>query len=100
MNYKDNQQYDVAITGFQLTRDASNPMLYNYNITMRAYNLQKPQQFLGAAFDIRDRKEELGLDGLSTSIFAEMATRARKAKNAVYAGVAAVKGFMGKFNWK
>ena len=60
MNYKDNNQYDVSIQQFQLTRDASEPFLYNYNITMRAYNLRNADE-AEIALDVRDRKEALGL---------------------------------------
>lgn len=92
VNHKDNNEYDVAITGFQLTRDASNPMLYNYNLTMRAYNLRDVTANKIVA-DIQDRTQALGLDGLDSSFFAKMANKTRKAKNAAYAAIAAVKGF-------
>lgn len=92
VNYKDNNEYDIAITGFQLTRDASNPMLYNYNLTMRAYNLRNADS-LDSNFDIQDRSEALGLNGIETSLFAKMANKARQAKNAAYSAIAAVKGF-------
>lgn len=92
VNYKDNNEYDVAITGFQLTRDASNPMLYNYNMTMRAYNLRDVTSNKIVA-DVQDRAQALGLDGLESSIFSKMATKARQAKNAAYSAIAAVKGF-------
>lgn len=93
VNYKDNNMYDVAIQGFQLTRDASNPMLYNYNIQLRAYNLRSADT-QDVALDIKSRAEELGLDGIeTTSVFAKIANKARQAKNAAYSAVAAAKGF-------
>ena len=93
INYKDNNQYDVAIQNFQLTRDASNPMLYNYNITMRAYNLRSADT-QDLELDVASRSEELGLAGIeTTSVFAKIANKARQAKNAAYAAVAAAKGF-------
>lgn len=92
VNYKDNNEYDVAITGFQLTRDASNPMLYNYNMTMRAYNLRQADDSKIEA-DIQSRKEALGLTGLEASLFTKMANKARKAKNAAYSAISALKGF-------
>ncbi len=93
VNFKDNNQYDVAITGFQLTRDASNPMLYNYNLTMRAYNLQDITAET-IEIDIADRAAELGLDNINNeSFFSTMANKARQAKNAAYAAIAAAKGF-------
>ena len=93
VNYKDNNMYDIAIQGFQLSKDASNPMLYNYNITMRAYNLRSADA-LSAENDIADRSEELGLAGIeTTSVFAKIANKARQAKNTAYSAVAAAKGF-------
>ena len=93
VNYKDNNEYDVAIQHFQLTRDAGNPMLYNYNLVMRAYNLREAN---GADIenDISDRAAELGLDDINNdSLFSKMANKARSAKNAAYAAIAAAKGF-------
>lgn len=93
INYKDNNQYDVAIQNFQLTRDASNPMLYNYNITMRAYNLRSADA-KEIKNDISLRADELGLAGLeTTSVFAKLSNKARKAKNAAYSAIAGAKGF-------
>jgi len=93
INYKDNNEYDVAITGFQLTRDAGNPMLYNYNMTMRAYNLRSAGQSIKKGADIQDRATNLGLDGIKTSLFSKMANKARQAKNAAYSAIATAKGF-------
>jgi len=92
INYKDNNEYDVAITGFQLSRDANNPMLYNYNITMRAYNL-KDANSNKIALDIKDRSKDLGLDGIKSSFFAQMANKVSQAKNAAYSAIAFAKGF-------
>jgi hypothetical protein len=93
INYKDNNQYNVAIQSFQLVRDAANPMLYNYNITMRAYNLTTADS-KDIELDVSNRLAELGLDGLeTTSIAAKLANKARQAKNAAYSAVAAAKGF-------
>lgn len=91
-NYKDNNQYDVAIQQFQLTRDASEPFLYNYNITMRAYNLRTADLPL-IDRDVNFRKEELGLNGIQTSALATLANKAAQAKRAAYSAVATAKGF-------
>jgi hypothetical protein len=40
INYKDGCQYSCVVQRFVLERSADNPLLYNYNIQMRAYNLQ------------------------------------------------------------
>ena len=93
VNYKDNNQYNVAIQNFQLTRDVSQPMLYNYTITMRAYNLQEadPQK---PALDLANRAEELGLtDVNNSSLFSKIANKARQAKNLAYSAIAGAKGF-------
>lgn len=93
INYKDNNQYDVAIQTFQLLRDASNPMLYNYNIVMRAYNLRSADS-KDIELDVSSRLAELGLDGIETSSIAtKLANKARQAKNAAYSAVATAKGF-------
>lgn len=91
INYKDNNEYDVAIQNFNLTRDAGNPMLYSYNITMRAYNLRDVTSVINDT-DTGARLEALGLDGIKTSLFSIMANKTRQAKNAGYAAIAAVKG--------
>lgn len=92
INYKDNNMYDVAIQTFQLTRNASNPMLYNYNIAMRAYNMRTADKN-PISLDVKDRSTELGLNGIESSAFAKLANKARKAKNAAYSAIAAAKGF-------
>lgn len=94
LNYKDNNQYNVVIQTFQLTRDAGNPMLYNYSINMRAYNLTTVDS-KGIDKGITSRLKDLGLDGVSTSFATKLANKARKAKNAAYSAIAAAKGFGG-----
>ena len=94
INYKDNNQYNVVINTFNLSRDSSNPMLYNYQISMRGYNLTSVRSGDEVSKDIAKRSAELGLDGLeTTSYFAKMSNATRKAKNAAYAAIAAAKGF-------
>lgn len=89
INYKDNNQYDVSITNFQLTRDQRSPMLYNYNISMRAYNLRSADRVLKTAgLSLSD----VGLGGVETSAFAKLSNGARKARNAAYALISAAKG--------
>lgn len=39
LNYKDGNQYDCVVNDFRLVRSANSPFLYNYTITIRAYNL-------------------------------------------------------------
>lgn len=40
INNKDGNQYDVIPITFTLSRSAESPMLYNYNIVMRGFNLR------------------------------------------------------------
>jgi hypothetical protein len=89
VNYKDNNRYDVSINNFSLVRDARNPMLYNYSISMKAYNLKSAN----ADKDVSavDQSASLGLNGISNSLFSKVANKFRKAKNAAYTAVAAVK---------
>jgi hypothetical protein len=39
LNYKDGIKYDCIPLTFELTRSANDPMMYNYSINMRCYNL-------------------------------------------------------------
>jgi hypothetical protein len=64
-NYKDNIQYDVAIKNFVLTRDANNPLLYNYQISMTGYNLQKVGG--SSSENITQTLSDLGLNGVDGS---------------------------------
>jgi hypothetical protein len=92
INWKDNNQYDVVISNFQLMRDASNPMLYNYTISMRAYNLTTAGS--GDAtmqIDQYDLLKSIGLDKVNGSAKALLARKARNARNAAYAAIALTK---------
>lgn len=92
VNYKDNNQYDVSVQNFQLTKDSGDPFLYNYNIVLRAYNLRSADT-QETDLDVKNRKAELGLDGIETSLLAKMANKAAQAKRAAYGAIGAAKGF-------
>ena len=92
VNFKDRNQYDVSISNFTLTRDSTNPMLYNYNIAMRAYNLRDPDDAKPVK-DVQDRANATGLNGLDTPLFAKMSDKAKGAKNAAFGVIGAIKGF-------
>ena len=66
LNFKDNNKYSCVVQRFSLERSADKPMLYNYNIQLRAYNLSsitnKPTLYNKA------RLQALGLDGSTASI--------------------------------
>lgn len=67
INFKDNNQYSAAIQTFNLTRSAENPMLYNYSIQIRAYNLtaitsplsEDQQKFL-ASLGLKETEASIG----------------------------------------
>ena len=80
VNYKDNNQYSCAIQRFTLERSAEDPMLYNYSIQMRAYNLSPITT--GRSPDLSTRYKDLGLD--------EVQSVAAKAKVAINAGKSAL----------
>lgn len=89
VNYKDNNQYNVAIQTFQLIRSADDPMLYKYNIVMRGYRLSN----LDAVDKPEPLDKELGLDSVvSESIRAILHNKVRAAKNALASAIAATKG--------
>jgi hypothetical protein len=92
INYKDNNMYDVAIVGFSLNRSAADPMLYNYSITMRGYNLRGSDEKEALGVGPGQRAADLGLIGKDSSIFNKMSSKVSKAKNFGYSVVGAVKG--------
>ena len=75
LNYKDSIKYDVIPISFTLTRSADNPMLYTYNIKMRAFNLQN----VTAKPPPTNSLEELGLGSLRGSLFQKFTNVAGKA---------------------
>ena len=82
LNYKDHLKYDCAIMKFDLKRSASQPMLYNYTITMRAYNLRDLSESPpGGA--IADRLKDLGLDGVEGSVFQKLKQTSNGAKGVI-----------------
>lgn len=65
-NYKDNNQYKVVIRSMTLKRDREDPMLYNYNIVMRGYDLSNANQ--AQTIDrLGQTIKDLGLDGVKGS---------------------------------
>lgn len=68
LNYKDNIKYDVIPISFTLSRSADSPWLYNYNIKLRAFNLQNVNA--KPAFD--NVAALVGLDDLSGSLFSKL----------------------------
>jgi len=65
-NYKDGNQYNVAVRNFTLKRSAENPSLYYYSINMRGYNINSADGNVGSD-DLSQRLVDLGLNGISSS---------------------------------
>lgn len=82
LNYKDNMKYDCAITKFDLKRSATQPMLYNYTIIMRAYNLRDLSEILPDSA-ITERLDDLGLSGVGGSVFQKLKQTSNGAKGVV-----------------
>ncbi len=64
-NYKDNCQYDCSIVSFKLKRNNEKPMLYDYSIILRAYNIRSCEA-RDESGDL-DRVKALGLDKTPSS---------------------------------
>lgn len=64
-NYKDNNQYDVIVRGFTMRRSADNPMLYNYSIQLRGYNLRAITSPINDS--LAQRLRDLGVNGVDSS---------------------------------
>lgn len=88
LNYKDNNQYSVVIQNFVLERSAENPMLYNYRITMRGYNLQPIGESASGSGYLEGRLAALGLGKDKPSI-------ASRFKNGVKSGRATLNNLKG-----
>lgn len=92
-NYKDNNEYYVVVRNFTLRRSAENPMLYNYSIQMRGYNLraiggEKIQE------DYKARLENLGLNGVkSSSLFGSIKNISSGVKSIVGSAVGGISIF-------
>jgi hypothetical protein len=80
LNYKDGTKYECVPRTFTLTRSVESPMMYNYQIVLRAYNLrginEKPPME-------QEKLQGLGLDGISGSIFSSMKNLISSAKTVV-----------------
>lgn len=94
LNYKDNIKYDVVPRSFTLTRSAESPMLYNYSIILRAFNLRGIDDQDDAKDIYGNRLQDLGLTGVNGSAFNKMQNTANKAM-AVVGGLASAFGSQG-----
>jgi hypothetical protein len=83
LNYKDGNKYNCIPISFTMVRSVDNPMLYNYNIKLRAFNLAGVDE---EKLNIADQKVLLGLDGLEgQSLFAKFVSTAQDAAQAISA---------------
>lgn len=88
-NYKDNNQYNVVVQGFVMRRSADNPMLYNYSISLRGYNLTSVGE--KATSDLAEREQQLGLSGIdSSSVLGTIKSLASLAKDIVGSSIAGI----------
>lgn len=88
-NYKDNNQYDVAVRGFTMTRSVDNPMLYNYSIQLRGYNLRNIGDKIDE--DLTKRLQDLGLNGVDgSSVLGDMKSLAGQAKSIIGSAVGGI----------
>lgn len=71
---KDNTQYKITIQNFTLRRSANDPMMYQYSIVMRGYELKTLENTPSFSFlpDYTSRLTEMGLNGIDQSTFAKM----------------------------
>jgi hypothetical protein len=82
LNYKDNIKYDCSPQSFTLTRSADNPMLYNYEISLRAYNLRNVDQIDNEA----DQLSKFGLGDIkSQGAFTKLSNAAGRAASVISA---------------
>jgi len=88
VNYKDNNQYSCVVQRFVLERSAENPMLYNYTINLRAYDLRPITK--DQPPELRDRFKDLGLDS-TLSIAAKAKVAINSGKGALSSGKGAIK---------
>jgi hypothetical protein len=81
-NYKDNNQYDVVVKNFIMKRSAENPMLYNYSIQLRGYNIGSITSPIDE--DLKERLRDLGLNGIdSSSLLGDIKSLSKAAKSIV-----------------
>lgn len=88
-NYKDNNQYDVVVRSFTMRRSADNPMLYNYSIQLRGYNLTNIGKSIDE--DLSKRLADLGLNGIdSSSMLGDMKSLSSQVKGIVGSAIAGI----------
>jgi len=64
INYKDNVKYDCVPIDFSLIRDASDPMVYNYVLKLKCFNMRQTTGGLSDGLFEKFFKQSVGLDGV------------------------------------
>jgi len=82
INYKDNNRYSCVINKFTMTRDASTPMMYNYNISLTAYDLTSADKPLDDD-SLESKLYELGLSKDKPSLLSKIKGGLGNAKGAI-----------------
>jgi hypothetical protein len=82
INYKDNNRYSCVINKFTMTRDASAPMMYNYNISLTAYDLTSADKPLEDD-SLEAKLFELGLSKDKPSLLSKVKGGLGNAKGAI-----------------
>ena len=82
INYKDNNRYSCVINKFTMTRDASTPMMYNYNISLTAYDLTSADKPLEDD-SLEAKLFELGLSKDKPSLLSRVKGGLGNAKGAI-----------------
>jgi len=86
LNYKDNIRYDCVPMDFTLIKSKESPMLYNYSIRLRAYNLRDVNGSIDEKDNLNNNLAKLGIDGLEgQSAFSKMSAIAGDAATLISA---------------
>lgn len=89
-NYKDNNQYDVVVRSFTMVRSVENPMLYNYSIQLRGYNLRTANKN-EINEDLERRLQDLGLNGINgSSLLGDIKSLSSKVKGIIGSAVGGI----------
>lgn len=95
LNHKDCVRYDCTPIQFSVTRSAESPMLYNYSITFRAYNMRGINSETSLEARQANQLDALGLNGFGNSAFKTMKSLAGKGTSLV-AGAKSIIGGKGR----
>lgn len=93
-NYKDNNEYSCVLQSFTLERNSNDPMLYSYNIRMRAYDIRTAAS-TSEAKDLTNRTKELGLDS-NPSLYTTARQTIAKTRGALNSAISAAKSTIGR----